>query len=78
MALNFGMLLLMIVCMVLRGPGDGQASIIGVNYCDTGDFIFLAVIFVGSGLATFLAYFVAKSDYDQKKKVDYVFAKGDV
>ena len=78
LALNFGMLVLMVVCMILRGPGRGRPSVIGVHHCEAGDFIFLAIILVGAVLATFIAYLIAKSEYNEKKNVGYTFVKGDL
>ena len=62
LCLNFGMLLVMVVCMVLRGPGN-EKSLIGVQACDTPDFLFLILILVAAIFLTFIAIKSAQEEY---------------
>ena len=60
--LNFLMLLIMVVCMVLRGPGS-EPSVIGVKACDAPDFLFLAAIAVAAAILTLIAISHVQKDY---------------
>ena len=74
--LNFGMLLVMVICMVLRGPGN-EASLIGVKACDTPDFLFLILILVAAIFFTFIAVKTAQEEYAVKLAVGYKFVEAD-
>ena len=76
LGLNFGMLLIMVVCMVLRGPGN-EESLIGVKACDTPDFLFLVLILVAAIFLTFVAVKGAQEEYAAKVAVGYKFVEGD-
>ena len=62
LVLNFLMLLIMVVCMVLRGPGS-EPSVIGVKACDAPDFLFLALIAVSAVVLTFIAIKHVQKEY---------------
>ena len=70
------MLLVMVVCMMLRGPGN-EKSLIGVQACDTPDFLFLILIFVAAIFLTFIAVKNAQEEYQVKLAVGYTFVEGD-
>ena len=76
LCLNFGMLLVMVVCMMLRGPGN-EESLIGVKACETSDYLFLVLILFAAILLTYIAVRRAQEEYRVKVDVDYKFVEGD-
>ena len=62
LALNYGMLLIMIFCMLLRGPAS-HPSIIGVERCDVLDFTFLTLVLIGAIVLTVIAIKGASVEY---------------
>ena len=77
LALNYGMLVIMIVCMLLRGPAS-KPSMIGVERCDALDFIFLGIVLVGAVVLTAIAIKITAAEYEQKVGAGYTFVAGDV
>ena len=75
--LNFLMLTILIVVLVLRGPGK-EPSIIGVKACEGPDFLFLLLIVVSAALLTFIAIKNVGEEYADKKEAGYVFVRGDL
>lgn len=51
LALNYGMLAIMVILQLLRGPGS-EPSIIDVNRCDKLDWVLLTALFLMCGLLT--------------------------
>ena len=71
------MLLIMIVCMLLRGPAS-KPSMIGVERCDALDFVFLGIIFIAAIIFTFISVKITALEYNQKCDAGYKFVAGDV
>ena len=76
LALNYGMLLVMVVCMLLRGPSS-KPSVIGVKRCDALDFILLGLVLVGAIIFTGIAIRTASTEYNRKVDSGYTFVPGD-
>ena len=70
------MLLVLIICMMLRGPGS-EESPIGVKVCDKLDFLLLGLILIAAIIFTSIAIINAKKEYQAKVAVGYKFVKGD-
>ena len=66
----------MVVCMMLRGPGN-EESLIGVKACETSDYLFLVLILFAAILLTYIAVRRAQEEYRVKVDVDYKFVEGD-
>ena len=66
----------MVVCMMLRGPGN-EESLIGVKACETSDYLFLVLILFAAILLTYIAVRRAQEEYKVKVDVDYKFVEGD-
>ena len=59
LALNYGMLAIMIILQLLRGPGS-EPSIIGVSRCDALDWVLLIGLILISILFTFAGWRIVK------------------
>ena len=71
------MLLVMVICMILRGPGKTE-SIIGVKACEGPGYMFLILIVVTACVLTFIGIKYVQEEYEEKKKAGYDFVKGDL
>ena len=75
--MNFGMLLVMLVIKLFRGPGGGKESMIGLQTCETWAWIALSIHVLVAVLLTTFAAHLANKDYRKKKELGYNFTKGD-
>lgn len=76
--MNLGILLVMILTKVVRGPGGGNESIFGTEICDTISWVSLFFLIVVATLITLLASKIANKEYTEKKNMaGYKFVKGD-
>jgi len=75
-SVNLGMLLIMLVCMILRGPGS-EPSVIGIKPCDGPDFVLLGLMLAAAGTITYIAISFTREEYAEKVEVGYNFVKGD-
>ena len=75
-AVNLGMLVILIVCMVLRGPGD-KPSVVGIKPCDGPDFVALALVLVAAITMTYIAISFTREEHAEKVEAGYNFVKGD-
>ena len=76
LSVNFGMLIIMLILMIGRGPGN-EPSVIGISPCDGPDFILLLVMILAAGTMTFIAIVFTREEYQEKVDAGYTFVKGD-
>jgi uncharacterized membrane protein YfcA len=76
LALNFGMLLILFVLTLLRGPGD-EPSLIGVVRCDPMDWVLFSVLIALSVVVTVIVLVILRREYAEKKGAGYTFVVGD-
>ena len=72
LALHYGMLALMVILGILRGPGV-KPSLIGVERCQPLDYIFLLTLLICAIIFTRIGTQIMKSDYEKKEEVGYPF-----
>ena len=75
--MNFGMLLVMVLIKLFRGPGGGKESMIGLQTCDTWAWIAFSIHVLVAVLLTAFAARLANNDFRKKKELGYNFTKGD-
>ena len=75
--MNFGMLFIMIITKVARGPGGGKESVLGIDICDTGAWIAYAFLVVAAVIMTGVAASVSNKEHQHKLSNGYNFTKGD-
>ena len=75
--MNYGILIVMTVIKLIRGPGAGQESLLGITICSWQSWLAFAIqiiiVFILSGLAAK----IANKEYEEKEKLGYEFSKGD-
>lgn len=71
------MIVILIVSKLIRGPGGGKESIVGLHICGVAAWITYLVLVLSSILMTYIAARIASKEYEAKTKVDYEFVKGD-
>ena len=62
LGMNYGMLAIMIVSQVVRGPGSGVKSVVGVEFCHTASWITFAILVACSVCMTVLAIMVSAKE----------------
>lgn len=77
LSMNFGILILMIISKLVRGPGGGEQSAIGLDICDGLSWVAFAVLALVAFALTALAAKISNQEYSTKKSVDYDFTAGD-
>ena len=75
--MNYGMLLVMVLIKLFRGPGGGKESVVGLQICDAWAWIAFAVHVIVAILMTAIAAQLANKDFREKKLLGYNFTKGD-
>jgi len=75
LSLNWGMVLILTACLLLRG--SGETSIIGVKRCDPLDWILFAGLQAACFIMTTLGILLAKREYMCKVYCKYEFTPGD-
>lgn len=75
--MNYGILLLMIVTKLFRGPGDGEESVFGLQICDAGSWVAFTVLCITAFALTMLAAKISNAEYKLKQSVGYAFTAGD-
>ena len=61
--MNYGILIVMTVIKLIRGPGGGQESILGISICSWISWLSLAAQIIIVLILTGLAAKIANSDY---------------
>ena len=75
--MNFGMLAIMVLTKLVRGPGGGQESIFGFQICSSQSWIAFAVLIVCACVLTFIAARISGSEHSRKVACGYNFTRGD-
>ena len=75
-SVNVGMLLILLVCMILRGPGT-EPSVIGIKPCDGPDFVLLGLVLCAAIAMTYVAISFTREEHAEKVEAGYNFVKGD-
>jgi len=71
------MIVLLVVSKLLRGPGGGKESIVGLDICDLGAWITFALLVLASIPMTYAAARIASKEYQAKTNAGYEFVAGD-
>jgi len=77
LSMNFGILILMIISKLVRGPGGGEQSSIGLDICDGLSWVAFAVLALAAFVLTALAAKISNQEYSTKQSVKYDFTAGD-
>ena len=72
LALNYGMLAIMVILQLLRGPGS-EPSIIGINRCDNLDWVLLTALILMCCLLTIAGCRMMQIEYESKEAAGYKF-----
>ena len=75
--MNFGMLLVMVLTKLIRGPGAGKESIFGLEICSPVSWVTFLFLVLTAAVLTWLAAKIAQKEYKEKKAADYDFVAGD-
>ena len=75
--MNFGMLIIMLLTSVVRGPGSGEESAFGLGICDSESWLSLSLMIIVSITMTAVAIRLAGKEYAEKRDNGYKFIKGD-
>ena len=75
--MNVGMLLIMVLSKVARGPGGGFESAFGLQICDAAAWLAFVALVAFAALFTFLAAKIAIKEFVEKKNCGYKFTRGD-
>lgn len=70
--MNYGMLAIMLILQMLRGPGS-KPSIIDVNRCDKLDWVLLSALFLMCALLTIAGWRMMQTEYEEKEAAGYKF-----
>ena len=77
LGMNYGMLTIMIVSQVVRGPGSGEKSVVGIEFCHTTSWITFAILVVCSVSMTLFSIRLSAEENEEKLEAGYTFTKGD-
>ena len=77
LSMNFGILILMIISKLARGPGGGEQSAFGLDICDGLSWVAFAVLTLAAFTLTALAAKISNQEYSTKQSVNYDFTAGD-
>ena len=77
LSMNFGMLLVMVLTKLIRGPGAGKESIFGLEICSPVSWVAFLFLVLTAAVLTWLAAKIAQKEYKEKKAADYDFVAGD-
>ena len=75
--MNFGMLAIMLMTSIIRGPGSGELSAFGLGICDIQSWLTLSLMIIISIMMTVIAIRLAGKEYMLKKENGYKFKRGD-
>ena len=70
--MNYGMLAIMLILQMLRGPGS-KPSIIDVSRCDSLDWVLLITLFIMCTLLTIAGWRMMQIEYEEKEAAGYKF-----
>lgn len=77
LAMNYGILIVMTVIKLIRGPGAGQESLLGITICSWQSWLAFAIQIIIVLIFSGLAAKIANNEYEKKEKLGYEFSKGD-
>jgi len=64
--MNFGMLLIMTLTKLVRGPGGGEDSVFGLDICAAWSWVAFALLILSAIVITLLAAKIANKQYLEK------------
>ena len=71
------MIVLLVVSKLIRGPGGGKESIVGLQICDAGAWITFALLVLSTIPMTYMSARIAFKEFEAKQAAGYNFVKGD-
>lgn len=77
LAMNMGILLIMVLSKLVRGPGGGTESVFGLDICDTVSWVAFGGLCIAAFAMTALAAKIANKEFKEKQRVGYKFTSGD-